>query len=176
MPGKKGSARGPGSKAPKAAAPRENTEKPTISREEIAGQQRMLNIFSNTFKEVLSSSASFQATLQEVKQDLFNREYASAFGNVENLEVYAARWSPTRTLCYASVFSGIRKYLHEILLPPPSETGTTTETETQAAGQDTETDVAEAETEDGPPKLLCLKTLSIGGAAAEIVAFGDLLH
>lgn len=39
-----------------------------------------------------------------MKQHLFNRDYASAFGDEKNLRAYVARWSPSRALCYREVF------------------------------------------------------------------------
>ncbi len=160
MAGKKGPVRGPAKKTttkPQAPAKEkldksEKLERPRPSREELADQQRIIDIFSHTFAEVLSSAETFTLKLQEVKQALFNRDFATAFGKEENLEVYAARWSPTRALCYASVFRDIRPYLDEITRDESSET---------AAGS------------TGLPGV---RVLSVGGAAAEVVAFGGLLH
>ena len=124
-------------------------EKPQQSREDFAWQQRILNVFSQTFKEILFSDA-FAATVQEVKQALFNRDFATAFGTEEYLEVYAARWSPTRALCYEACLARIRLHLDELRKEKPMEAG-------EGSG------------------AASLRILSIGGGAAEIVAVGAFL-
>ena len=78
-------------------------------------QQRLLDLLSSAFNDTLSDPG-FPSVLQEIKQALYNRDFATAFGKEEYLHVYAARWSPTRALCYASVLVGIEKYLEELYL------------------------------------------------------------
>lgn len=73
----------------------------------LKNQQRILNIFSDSFQALLSSE-SFNSTLQEIKQALFNRDFDTAFGKEEYLETYAARWSPSRALCYGNLFLILR--------------------------------------------------------------------
>lgn len=116
-------------------------------------QQKILNIFRDSFKSVLSSD-QFYTILQELKTALFNRDFDKAFGNERYNEAYAARWSPTRALCYASVLDRIRPHLDELLRAKEAHDG----------GAE-----AEGETEAR------LNVVSIGGAAAEIVAFGSFL-
>lgn len=79
----------------------------------VHNQQRILNLFSDSFQAVLSSD-SFTQTLQEIKQALFNRDFDLAFGKEEYLEAYAARWSPSRALCYANVFLTLKQQLAEV--------------------------------------------------------------
>lgn len=67
-------------------------------------QQTLLDIFNASFSDVLTSH-SFYSTLQEIKTALFRREFATAFSKPEYLDAYAARWSPTRALGYASIFA-----------------------------------------------------------------------
>jgi 25S rRNA (uracil2843-N3)-methyltransferase len=110
-------------------------------------QQLILNIFRTAFTHTLSSE-SFASTRQEIQRALFNREFAIAFGQETNLDVYAARWSPTRTLCYSTILRGIESQLKQIFLPLND-------------GDDT-----------SPPVL---RVVSIGGAAAELVALGSFL-
>ncbi len=145
---KKGSTKGPILKSTKNTSTKEDGDRTKASREDSACQQRILNIFSSSFDEVLSSD-TFAGTLQEVKQDLFNRNFVAAFGTEEKLEVYAARWSPTRALCYASALRSIRSHTNTV------------------SG-------IRAQNNEGPHTVL--KTVSIGGGAAEIVAFGSLLN
>ena len=112
--------------------------------QDVARQQKVLDVFTHTFRDVLLSD-NLTATLQEVKQALFNRDFDKAFGSEEYLEVYAARWSPTRALCYAAVLAGIRGHLEGIC----------------------------TKVEDG--RLRRFKSLLIGGGAAEVVAVSDCL-
>ena len=147
--------------APKIAAPQDEPRAPSPSVSDeatTARQQLALNVFKSTFGAVLSSP-SFSSTLQSVKQALFDRDFARAFASNEYLEVYAARYSPTRALCYASVLAGIHHHLYAISSEPGQE-------------------------DDGPaprspsapsPLPRTLRHLSIGGGAAETVAFAAYL-
>jgi len=45
--------------------------------------------------------------LQAVKGHLYNRDFATAFGNEKYLWAYAARWSPSRALGYLQIFQDI---------------------------------------------------------------------
>ncbi|KAI1476282.1 hypothetical protein F4774DRAFT_420921 [Daldinia eschscholtzii] len=132
-------------------SPAEPSAVEPISAEEIKAQQRLLNVFSDTFRPILSDDENFAAVLQKVKQALYNRDFEAAFGNELFLEVYAARWSPPRALCYAAVEFGRVSPTVEIEQPVPSSSATTTPTTT-------------------------LKMLAIGGGAAEIVAFAEFLR
>lgn len=76
----------------------------------MAQQQRILDLFSQTFQDVLTSP-SFTETVQEVKQALFDRDFIRAFAKPDYLAVYAARWSPTRALGYAAMLAGFRHHL-----------------------------------------------------------------
>jgi len=62
-------------------------------------------VFGSAFKELFTPA--LQPLLQTVKQHLFNRDYAAAFGVKRNLEGYVVRWSPSRALCYTEVFMGM---------------------------------------------------------------------
>ncbi|KUI74055.1 25S rRNA (uridine(2843)-N(3))-methyltransferase [Cytospora mali] len=115
-------------------------------------QQKVLNVFQDAFNSVLSSG-NFTAILQEVKTALFNRDFDKAFGNEEYLEAYAARWSPTRALCYASVLDGIGPHLDELSRTKKTDGSVKAEDETEAS----------------------LKVVAIGGGAAEVVAVGSFL-
>lgn len=147
----------------------ESTQQPGAQppRQDPAHQQKLLNIFQSTFDSVLSSE-SFTTTLQEVKTALFNREFDKAFGNEEYLEAYAARWSPTRALCYASALTGIRTHLEDlcsVYIRDGKADAITT-------GEEKE----EEEEEQKATAVIPLKVLAIGGAAAEAVAFGSYLN
>ncbi|KAK2609270.1 hypothetical protein QQS21_002205 [Conoideocrella luteorostrata] len=138
-------------------------------------QQVLLNIFSDAFASLLSSNR-FPTLLQEIKQALFNREFGAAFANEEYLEVYAARWSPTRALCYAAVVLGIQDYTNQTLLlpegdgaePPPAGEGA-------AQAEEPAADVDADEGLGSKPNQR-LKMLCLGGCAAEHVAFASYLQ
>lgn len=138
-----------------------------------------MNIFQSTFNSVLSSG-NFNTILQQVKTALFNRDFDKAFGSEEYLDAYAARWSPTRALCYASVLAGIEPYLTECT------TTSTTTTAVEQVGQvvvgdvdPSKDDVHDAAKHDDSVGVTTtattLKVLAIGGAAAEAVALGSFL-
>jgi len=146
--------------------------------------QRLLDIFRTTFYELLTSS-EFTPKLQAVKQALFERDFARAFGEPENLDVYAARWSPTRALCYASVLAGIKPQLEAITTSTTSSLPPTT-TAAAAASSDTQDPQPQPQDEQqsssspspspsSPSYSSNLHVLSIGGCAAELVAFASLL-
>ncbi|KOS23400.1 Uncharacterized protein ESCO_006602 [Escovopsis weberi] len=124
-----------------------------------AQQQRLLDIFAHAFRDVLASN-DFAQRLRDVKHALFDRDFAAAFGSEDLLRVYAARWSPTRALCYASVLQGIGAHLEALQVPPldaaePSEP-------------------FEPCPDASPP--VPLRMLAIGGCAAEHVAFAAYLR
>ncbi|KLU84852.1 hypothetical protein MAPG_03886 [Magnaporthiopsis poae ATCC 64411] len=114
-------------------------------------QKRILDVFADVFAAELTSDA-FAATLQAIKQALFERDFDAAFGAEANLRVYAARYSPTRALCYADALSGIAAAAHldGLLLPPSGD---------NHGGGGGE-----------------LKALAIGGGAAEVAAFAAFLR
>ncbi|KAI1194724.1 hypothetical protein F5X97DRAFT_310498 [Nemania serpens] len=81
--------------------------------EELRRQQTLLDVFGSTFRDVLGA-ADFGAQLQEVKAALFNRDFGGAFAREEALDVYAARWSPTRALCYGRVLRSLDARLQSL--------------------------------------------------------------
>ncbi|KAM5352227.1 hypothetical protein ACJ41O_004950 [Fusarium nematophilum] len=190
------------SKKPPAPPQASETSPPLQSHTE---QQRLLNIFANAFDSVLTSN-SFPTLLQEVKQALFNRDFATAFGGEDYLEAYAARWSPTRALCYATVFLSIKEHLDGILV---SEGGYSTIEKTDSAasaqvgltqdanasGEPVESDQSKSgdpsstgkesdvehksDTAAATPAARnrnTLRMVSVGGCAAEHLAFASYLQ
>jgi 25S rRNA (uracil2843-N3)-methyltransferase len=65
-------------------------------------QQRALNVFRDAFMSRMAHD--FPRLLQEVKKNLFDREFAKSFEREELLETYALRWSPSRALTYMNLF------------------------------------------------------------------------
>ncbi|KAG5964884.1 hypothetical protein E4U58_003016 [Claviceps cyperi] len=147
-------------------------------------QQILLDIFSDAFSTVLSSDR-FPVLLQEIKQALYQREFGTAFGNETYLEAYAARWSPTRALCYASIFMGIQEHLdgmpgsaHTSDLPIPTEgpDSTSLEEQQQVLESGHEGQHGEEEASGSGPSQNSLRMLCIGGCAAEHVAFASYIQ
>ncbi|KAL7938934.1 hypothetical protein V8C35DRAFT_289647 [Trichoderma chlorosporum] len=132
---------------------------PTVDPEALNHQQRILTLFSDAFGSVLSSDG-FAARLQSIKQALFNREFDAAFGAEENLQAYAARWSPTRALCYSSIFQTIAHHIDEVA---------------SIDDDDTSPEITSAQTPASNPRK-AIRMLCIGGCAAEQVAFASLLQ
>ncbi|TAQ88059.1 hypothetical protein B7494_g3608 [Chlorociboria aeruginascens] len=123
-------------------------------------QQLLLNIFRDTLSDTLTSD-SYQALLQEVKAALYERDFQKAFGKDEYLEVYSTRWSPSRSLGYASIFVGLRRYLADLksrLEDSEISSGSTPISSPHASSDSS------------------LRVVSFGGGAAEIIAFGGLLR
>lgn len=65
-------------------------------------QQLLVNVFKNAFSTKFNSDLG--AVIQEVKQNLFHRDFHNAFGKEASLEAYAIRWSPGRALVYLNIF------------------------------------------------------------------------
>ncbi|KAI1107173.1 hypothetical protein F4804DRAFT_243823 [Jackrogersella minutella] len=151
-------------------AAEQQAEEGQTSTEEIKAQQRLLNIFNDTLNEVLSDD-DFDAILQKVKQALFNRDFEAAFGNEQFLEVYAARWSPSRALCYSKVLSQVAGDLERPLLA-----ATTTSSEEDEVELGRVSPTVDLEEEETSGHGAAFRMLAIGGGAAEIAAFGDYLH
>ncbi|RDW82019.1 hypothetical protein BP6252_03131 [Coleophoma cylindrospora] len=118
-------------------------------------QQLLLNIFKDAFPDLIVSN-DLKPTLQEVKQALYERDFARAFGKQEYLEAYSVRWSPSRALCYASILVELRQHLNGIPL--------------QRTQQETGKDPVESSETTGAT----LPVVSLGGGAAETIAFGAL--
>ena len=110
-------------------------------------QQLLLNIFKDSFAKRFAED--IKPLLQEVKGHLYNRNFTTAFGKIEYLETYAARWSASRGLGYADLFWDLRTHLWYVR---PNE-----------RPKEGETDENEA---TNRRKMICLG----GGAGAELVA------
>ncbi|CAH0004965.1 unnamed protein product [Clonostachys byssicola] len=145
-------------------------------------QQDLLDIFSSAFATVLSSG-DFPNVLQEIKQALFNRDFAAAFGREDYLRAYAARWSPTRAICYASVFQGIRDHLIELEASPGDEVVVADSDHAEpATAADEKKPLAPTggssatASRTGAQSNRTFRMLSIGGCAAEHAAFAQYLR
>ncbi|KAK9782453.1 putative 25S rRNA (Uridine(2843)-N(3))-methyltransferase [Seiridium cardinale] len=181
----------------------EEPTKPAPSPQELASQQKILGTFQSAFSDVLSSS-DFPQTLQDVKSALYDRDFGRAFGREDYLEVYAARWSPTRALGYASVLEGLREWLSGLILDQDSEDVSPKTSSSAGANEGlsstaerieelslSKTESSSQRVEDGKdeatpgieddheaavaPAAKTLKLLALGGGAAELAAFASFL-
>lgn len=144
---------------------------PTATQLDTKHQQHLLTIFSEAFATALASE-TFPGLLQEIKQALFHRDFAAAFGREDYLEAYAARWAPTRALGYAAVLKGLEGYLAEVVAGEDATVEPEAEEVTGEPGDDKvkeEVDVA------APIRRRQIKMVSIGGCASEQVAFASYL-
>lgn len=166
-------------------------------------QQTLLDIFSAAFGPSVLGSETFAARLQELKQALYNRDFGAAFGREDLLEAYAARWSPTRALCYARVLRDVGGYLEALVdddgLEEEEEEGEEEDDDdgvgggnggASGEGSGIATDAPPAEEEEQQQQQQAqhqhehqksrhrrrtLRMFAIGGGAAETVAFGSYL-
>ncbi|KAK7750907.1 hypothetical protein SLS62_007170 [Diatrype stigma] len=142
-------------------------------------QQALLDVFGAALSLGPGQEGKFAARLQTIKQALYQRDFAAAFGREDLLEAYAARWSPTRALCYARVLRGVGGYL-EALVDAGGDggsTGTAATTAMSAAGGESSADeeLKGDDEQQQKQRQRTLRMLAIGGGAAEIVAFGAYL-
>ncbi|KAA8565008.1 hypothetical protein MFRU_008g01440 [Monilinia fructicola] len=162
----------PGWKGPgftKKAEPKQKKAKPEEEKEPapkespvpVKLQQILLNIFRDTFSGVIDSD-DFRQLLQDVKGALYDRDFNRAFGKEEYLEVYSARWSPSRSLCYASILLDLQEHFGEML---PRDGNLQLEVDSKSETDFPSTNFSRSKT----------RIVSIGGGAAEIVAFGGFL-
>jgi 25S rRNA (uracil2843-N3)-methyltransferase len=110
-------------------------------------QQAILDQFSRAFP--FQDAANLKATIQEVKGHLYNRDFGRAFGKAEYLQAYALRWSASRALCYAGVFSQL-----EVLQKRHERQG------------------PDALQEQRASRIVCIG----GGAGAEVEALAAVMH
>ncbi|CRK38446.1 hypothetical protein BN1708_007769, partial [Verticillium longisporum] len=154
---------------PKKASVETPEEEPATPGLPLVLQQRILDIFRNTFADLFVAAATeedrdaFVLTplLQEIKAALFARNFDAAFSNARPalLDAYAARWSPTRALAYAAALTGLTEHLETLMLPVE-----------EASAEDAEV----SGSPEGSKKNL--RVVSFGGGAAEIAAFAAYLH
>ncbi|KAM3506101.1 hypothetical protein MY11210_007700 [Beauveria gryllotalpidicola] len=144
---KKPSGGGPTSQSPLAATTTSRNADDAPPPLSIPQQQRLLNHFAAAFAAALSD-ASLPQRLQAIKQALYRRDFAAAFGREDHLAAYAARWSPTRALCYAAIFQ------HHLA---PHLSSTLSSSSSSSSSQSAAT-------------MIC-----VGGCAAEHVAFASYL-
>jgi 25S rRNA (uracil2843-N3)-methyltransferase len=157
-----------GPQKPKASKATDNKTSSSSTTEELRVpvqlQQQILNVFKHTFQSLAEGGAdALKPLLQEVKQALFDRDFERAFGRPDYLEVYAFRWSPSRSLCYLSILVDLQDHLDETLLFSAVKNGTHLSVDEGSSGN-------AGLSSPKPHHIACL-----GGGAAEVVAFGGHL-
>lgn len=121
-------------------------------------QQLLLNIFRDSFSTVLTSD-TLLPLLQDIKSALFDRDFTRAFGSAEYLEAYAARWSPSRALCYQTILVDVQKHISGII-----------------HGRDDVESSKDEKSVTGDIPSSQLDAVCFGGSAAEVIAFGGFLR
>ncbi|KAF9880798.1 hypothetical protein CkaCkLH20_01840 [Colletotrichum karsti] len=139
-------------------------------------QQTLLATFNTTFSPVLGSDA-FPSLLQECKAALYARDFETAFANASraSLDAYAARWSPTRALAYAAVLLGVAGHLRQDVVAVRADSGEDDAVVVGTVEKDVAFEKKDAEEEEKAQPKKSVRMLSVGGGAAEIVAFAAYL-
>lgn len=68
----------------------------------------VLKLFQDSFRYLLNSP-NLESFIQTVKGDLYERDYIKAFGDDDRRMAYVVRWTPSRALCYSSLFSSLEE-------------------------------------------------------------------
>lgn len=129
----------------------------------FALQQLILDIFKATF--IGQFDQSLNPMMQEVKQHLFNRDFASAFGKSMFLDAYTMRWSPSRALAYLDIFHVLKGFPSNIRSRIRERHGAVT-------GSQDEPSVTPQKAVIKPIKVVTLG----GGAGAELVSLAAFLR
>lgn len=70
--------------------------------------QEVIDLFKTAFNDELyleEDKEKLHGEIQGVKGDLYNRDYAAAFGDEVKRIAYCCRWSPSRATAYGSLFA-----------------------------------------------------------------------
>lgn len=78
--------------------------------------QEVLDLFATTFEDELIplNEETLKEQIQVVKGLLYNRDYIGAFDGEVNRAAYVCRWSPSRSLCYSSLFTHLEPVLETL--------------------------------------------------------------
>ncbi|CCK72651.1 25S rRNA (uracil2843-N3)-methyltransferase KNAG_0L00280 [Huiozyma naganishii CBS 8797] len=78
--------------------------------------QEIIDLFKVAFGQELYSGnlSQLEAQIQDVKSCLYNREYIEAFKTDERRTAYVCRWTPSRAISYASLFSHFPEILEKL--------------------------------------------------------------
>lgn len=166
-----GPLRGAGGSSTRTPAANTTTSSTTTTTQQ---QQQLLDAFRLAFGGALRSP-SFAARLQGLKGALYERDFGRAFAAAADpaaLDVYAARWSPTRALGYAAALEGVGRRLDEVIVGVAAEDIRAREAAAGSGGPD---GAGGEEAADGVTQhRRRLRVLCLGGGAAELGAFASL--
>ncbi|KKA26448.1 hypothetical protein TD95_000146 [Thielaviopsis punctulata] len=151
------------------AAPR--VVKPALPASQLAHYQLLLRVFASAYAAELAAREDLQSTIQDVKKALYERDFAAAFENEEGLAGYAARWSPTRALCYAGVLAAVDLSEGRGRRKNVVDYGGEDEDEDEEAEGGKGEDKRESEEEEEKEEL---HIVALGGGAAELAAYASL--
>lgn len=131
---------------------------PTVQEQNLPSnlQQLILDIFRDTFP-ASQDFETLKPSLREINDALIQNDFDTAFGSQVYREIYAVRWSPSRTLAFANVLAWIC-----------NENGGEECVERLLHGA---MDQGVERSAVGAAKVVCF-----GGGAAEVMAFGALLR
>ncbi|CAN3375234.1 hypothetical protein DIURU_001064 [Diutina rugosa] len=76
--------------------------------EECIEPEKVIEMFKTCLADILESE-DLQDVIQEVKGDLYRRDYLVAFDDDEKRYAYASRWTPSRAIAYASLFGSLEQ-------------------------------------------------------------------
>lgn len=135
-------------------------------------QQLLLNVFKNAFSTRFNEGLG--AAVQEVKRNLYNRDFHSAFSGDAFMEAYATRWSPSRALAYLDIFLDLLPFCHHPGLDNPHNVKSD---RTHAAVQAKSSSQSQPNIATSFPMRNHMKIVCVGGGAgSELVALAGYLH
>lgn len=147
-------------------------------------QQLLLNVFKNAFSTQFDDN--LPGVIQNVKQQLFHRDFEKAFGSEAHLKAYATRWSPSRALAYLEILCSLphlsnrlRRIAHggavqsgEAEHPAGTSEETAHDTHVEERATMPQPYTITPTSDSGRTKIACLG----GGAGAELVAIAGYLR
>ena len=138
-------------------------------------QQFVLNVFESTFSDKFDESLA--KTIQDIKQHLFHRDFASAFSKQAFLDAYVMRWSPSRALAYFDVFDSVQE-IHRLLRNHTRYIGSSGPNRTYGyTTAETSASYDKQSLPDSQGRTTKMKVLNLGGGAgAELVALAALQY
>ncbi|KAF2154053.1 hypothetical protein K461DRAFT_223323 [Myriangium duriaei CBS 260.36] len=108
----KGKSSHPDRRKPSSAPAKESSRSDTETAVENNIPERLQQQILDAFRDAFSQSLDFDLApvIQKVKQHLYDRNFAAAFGSEQHLLAYAARWSVSRALGYLQIFHDISSF------------------------------------------------------------------
>lgn len=147
-------------------------------------QQLLLNVFKNAFSTQFDDN--LPAIIQNIKRELYNRDFEKAFGSEAHLKAYATRWSPSRALAYLDILCSLPHFSNQLRgfsrggaaqsgeaeHPPGTSEEVVHDTHVDERAAMLQPHTVRPTSSPGRIKIACLG----GGAGAEVVAFAGYLR